>query len=480
MYKTLGVIVPVYNTEKYIRECLDSLLSQSVPFDEIIIINDGSTDKTKDICEEYASCNKNIVLVNQENQGQASARNYGMSISKSDYICFVDSDDYIEKNYVETVKKQIDNELDILFFDAETVSEISGAFSKDYYNRKRIVPQKMMTGIEFLAECYPDGYRESPCISIYKKQFLVDNNIVFPKVRIYEDNYYSFVANIRAQKLLYLPKKLYVRRYRADSTMTSVLTSEKWLQLVECIYKCWQYIEDNSLGTNEHIKDIIIRFLMHTYVSIYWISKKICNNTIDINNSLEMMQRKMADILQTTVPKAVSFETAKEIMEFHMISQKIHVSLCKTLNHDYGLIDSSYDIYTNELKNILRRLPLQSFDKIVGIYGTGNHTERLLGWYVRLVGSIKSRIVFIETNCVSEEKCYMGRPIINCDDVSKYNVEEIIVSSILFEDDMVENLSKQIGYKGLIYRFYEKNTKEIFLNVKDTATDWFMGENKHE
>ena len=91
---TLSVIVPVYNTEKYLRECLDSVINQTLKDIEIICINDGSTDRSLDILKEYALKDNRIKIIDKKNEGVAAARNDGIRIANGEFVCFMDSDDY--------------------------------------------------------------------------------------------------------------------------------------------------------------------------------------------------------------------------------------------------------------------------------------------------------------------------------------------------------------------------------------------------
>lgn len=103
----ISIIVPAYNCQLYIKECLDSLLSQTYDNLEIIVVNDGSSDNTRSICEEYSVKNSSIYLINQENKGEAGARNTGLSQASGEFIAFVDSDDYIDSNMIELLYNAI-------------------------------------------------------------------------------------------------------------------------------------------------------------------------------------------------------------------------------------------------------------------------------------------------------------------------------------------------------------------------------------
>lgn len=103
--KIVSVIVPIYNTEKYLKKCIDSILSQTYDKLEVILVNDGSTDDSLSICKEYQSFDSRIIIVSKENGGLSSARNAGLDICRGDYVTFVDSDDYLEKDAIELLVK---------------------------------------------------------------------------------------------------------------------------------------------------------------------------------------------------------------------------------------------------------------------------------------------------------------------------------------------------------------------------------------
>jgi len=110
----ISVIVPVYNVEKYLEECLDSIQNQTYSDIEVILVNDGSTDKSKEICGKYCKQDNRFQLLNQENQGLSAARNKGVEISTGEYIVFVDSDDIIKTNYLEKLMQYMAEDVDIV------------------------------------------------------------------------------------------------------------------------------------------------------------------------------------------------------------------------------------------------------------------------------------------------------------------------------------------------------------------------------
>ena len=117
MRPAVSIIVPVHNVEAYLEKCLDSLINQTFDNYEIIIVNDGSTDRSKEIAERYKDKYSNIVLINQEQKGVGEARNTGIEASKGEYILFVDSDDYIHRDTLKlTYNKSIETQADIVTF----------------------------------------------------------------------------------------------------------------------------------------------------------------------------------------------------------------------------------------------------------------------------------------------------------------------------------------------------------------------------
>ncbi len=123
--KSVSIIVPVYNVKNYLSKCIDSIISQTYTNIEVILVDDGSTDGSGNICDLYASKDKRIKAVHITNSGPSAARNCGIRAAMGDYILFVDGDDYISSTLVsETLKKAIENDADIVMFDADYVDEL--------------------------------------------------------------------------------------------------------------------------------------------------------------------------------------------------------------------------------------------------------------------------------------------------------------------------------------------------------------------
>ena len=150
----ISVIVPVYNVEKYLEECLDSIQNQTYSDIEVILVNDGSLDNSKDICEKYCKEDNRFKLINQANQGQSVARNHGVAASTGEFIAFVDSDDIIRQDYLEVLIRYMSEEVDIVesqftvhkkeFFN-ENYKEINVIFEGNSEEAIKAVPKHVLS-----------------------------------------------------------------------------------------------------------------------------------------------------------------------------------------------------------------------------------------------------------------------------------------------------------------------------------------------
>ena len=208
----VSVIIPVYNVEKYIRQCLESVTNQTLKDIEIIVVNDGTKDSSMKIAEEYLS-DKRIKIINKENGGLSSARNAGMRIAQGKYICFIDSDDFIEKNMMEELYIAIEKtncnvvESDIFLYDNKT-HKIEERKNKKYL--------KVEKGL-FLWEIYSVEVWNK----IYRKNFLLENNIFFEEGIIHEDDLFSIKVLILTNRIKHIEKSFYYYRINRFGSITS-------------------------------------------------------------------------------------------------------------------------------------------------------------------------------------------------------------------------------------------------------------------
>lgn len=212
---TLSIIVPVYNAENYLRECINSIIDQQFSDYELILINDGSTDKSGIICEEYRLRDKRIKVAHFDNRGQSAARNSGIDMSTGEYIGFVDSDDWIDsKMYSRMIDQAVDSFADVVACNYFVMKK-DGQFSA--YNQN--IPQNIVfSRDQAMREIYHNKILTfSLCNKIFHRKLF--NNIRLTEGIIFEDQDISYKLLFRANKVVYLHDSLYYYRYNNMSTL---------------------------------------------------------------------------------------------------------------------------------------------------------------------------------------------------------------------------------------------------------------------
>lgn len=231
----VSVIIPVYNVEAYLRECVESVINQTYKNLEIILIDDGSTDSSGEICDKYAEKDSRISVVHQENGGLSVARNTGLINANGDYIYFLDSDDYIAPNTLEVLVSiaEKDNS-DIVFFDAVSFTDTDDFSVNQNYIRKN--RYKTDIGyIIFSALHKSKEYHSAVYLMLLKKSFIDSNKICFIPSILHEDMVFTYQVLCLAAIVSQCNSALYYRRYRKNSIMTSSKTKNHFFS---CIAVC--------------------------------------------------------------------------------------------------------------------------------------------------------------------------------------------------------------------------------------------------
>lgn len=213
----ISVIVPVYNVEKLLPKCLDSLVSQTFKDYEIIVINDGSTDNSQKVIDEYSNkITDKIVKISKENEGQAIARNVGIKKASGEYIMFVDSDDYIDKKTLECCyNKALVEKADVVCFDYQLIDK---GILKCTENLKKMSKDKIKNYI--LSQI-------GPCFKLIKADLIKNNNLYFPTLRAYEDIAVVPAYALFTKNIVTINEKFYYYVLRSGSTMNQTNYSEK-------------------------------------------------------------------------------------------------------------------------------------------------------------------------------------------------------------------------------------------------------------
>ena len=179
----LSIIVPIYNADKYLEKCLDSIVNQTYKKIEIILVNDGSTDNSEKIVQEYQKKSNKIVYYKKENSGIADTRNFGISKATGNYLLFVDSDDYIDTDLIKNLSPYMNEKIDLIKFklnrvnqNGDTLEEVKGAVFEETDGQ---------TAFDKLYAT--DVLLDSPCVYLYRKNYITHNNFQFQVGTYHED-----------------------------------------------------------------------------------------------------------------------------------------------------------------------------------------------------------------------------------------------------------------------------------------------------
>lgn len=219
----ISIIIPVYNTEEFVEEAVRSIMNQTLKDIEIIIINDGSTDNSLSIIKRLANEDNRIQIYSQKNQGLSITRNQGISYANGKYLYFMDSDDFLEPEALEICfLKSEENTLDFIFFDADILNKNTNYNINLNYQRKDCTnPNIVYNGIQiFTILIESSKYTPSACLNLIKTEFLKKINLQFFPNIIHEDQLFSSLLYLQANRVMCVHKDFFKRRLRNDSIMT--------------------------------------------------------------------------------------------------------------------------------------------------------------------------------------------------------------------------------------------------------------------
>lgn len=278
MYK-ISVIIPVYNSQDFLKKCLDSVLNQSLDNYEVIVIDDGSTDKSLEIIKSFSNKYSNLTYKSKINEGQAVARNLGIETAKGEYVCFVDSDDYIDKYMLEKLyKKAISEKADIVVCD----------FFEEYKNKT--IPRKALyINAENIAKSYMVSMA-GPCWKIIKTSLFKNNSIKFLENCIYEDLAIIPALALYTDKISYYNESLYHYIIREESTMQK----KNYNKSMESIFDVINFVYDKFKDKNyqAELEFLYINHLLYAG----------CGRFLQYKNTEDMIL-KIRNIMKEKFPK---------------------------------------------------------------------------------------------------------------------------------------------------------------------------------
>ena len=260
----ISVIIPAYNVEKYIEKCLESLKKQTLKNFEIIVIDDGSKDNTKEVVEQYIEKNKEIKIscYSKENGGLASARNYGVKYAKGEYISFLDADDYLEEDLFEKLNKYMEENIDLIKFKMKRVNEKGKCIEKidgpTFENK---------TGEEaYELLCTNDLYMDPACIYLYRKEFFVKEQFQY-RLRYHEDFGLTSLIIIKAKTVA--STNIYGYNYvQTSESLTRSENPKKELIRAKDLLKHYDYMDGKieSYQVSKRTKELVKRYYTNSLI----------------------------------------------------------------------------------------------------------------------------------------------------------------------------------------------------------------------
>lgn len=282
----ISIIIPVYNVEKYLDKCLKSVSNQSYKDWECILVDDGSSDKSGIICDKWHTFDNRFLVIHQKNQGVSQARNIGLKQAQGQYICFVDSDDWITPHYLQSMINNMSDDVDIVVsgitsFKEDKVVNIQLPIQNNIYSMNPNSADKFIADIDLFY---------GPVSKLYKKEIIRTHNITFPiDISLGEDMTFVFSYLSYTKKIASIHESHYFYRRFDSGTLSTI----KHKNLFEIYMRLWNlrmnFIQKKGMWNHNveiyfarhlwgNIYDILINDIAPSYILI-----KHVLNTIDIN-----------------------------------------------------------------------------------------------------------------------------------------------------------------------------------------------------
>lgn len=432
----ISVVVPIYNVEKYLNKCVDSIINQSYKNLEIILVDDGSTDNSSKICDEYLKKDNRIKVIHKKNGGLSDARNTGLDSAKGNYISFIDSDDYISSDYYEKmINKIIKDKSDLCITDIKTVYENDNyEFVNKAYNGEA-------TSIGFINT----GLAASACNKLFKRELF--NKYKFEKGKINEDIAVIIPILANVKKISYVEKTYYYYVQRGNSIQNSSF-SYKRFDIIHSVDLTLDRIKDNK--NYSEIKDALV--FNQIVVLLLYVIPKISN--------IFYRSRIIKEYYKLT--KKYNIKNNKYYLEFlsntgkkHRIYYKLLFDLCfNRLSFLCSLLIAIYDI----AKVFLKKSVIKKVDDDVLVREAINNSNRSdygLSISVVIPNYNYSRFLSQRIHSILSQKVKI-KEIIVLDDCSTDNSIEKI-------DELKELLGKYVNFRTI---YNKENSGSAFKQWK--------------
>lgn len=251
----VSIVIPVYQSKSYITVCVESVLNQTYKNTEIILVDDGSDDGSEELCDEYSRKNDNILCVHQKNKGVSSARNAGMDLAKGEYILFVDSDDYIESDYLENAVSRLDKDfVDAYLCGYQNVKNNGKVKEKQYYPfiNDTVFQYGELNGI--MMRLFNSSTLHAIGTKVYKKSIIEQYGIRFnEKWKYYEDIYFCLSYILRCKKIYVQKRVMYYYRKDTCNSLSKQSRNYNYANIYKTYILLYQLTNHNQISDKDKI-----------------------------------------------------------------------------------------------------------------------------------------------------------------------------------------------------------------------------------
>ncbi|GFI16801.1 putative glycosyltransferase EpsJ [Lachnospiraceae bacterium] len=413
----ISVIVPVYNVEKYLDECIQSVLKQTYDKFELICVNDGSTDYSLDILEKYCEQDQRIKVITQKNQGLSVARNTGIEHAKGKYLLFLDGDDLLEDYTLNDLCRIAEEKnVDIINFDASVFFmnlDMYDGKLVNYYLRNK--SYGLMSGKQLFTEMMQSGdYCDSACLLFLKRKWLEENKLKFYPGILYEDCLFTTQCMLKVEKIVHINNRYYRYRIRENSIMTSELTSKNMYGRLICYHHFCRYLYTEQFTSEQELA-------LTEFTRIIYSAMKVM-----VDKLSEVEVEKLAKM---PITGTMRFELEQIGLNWNRMKKYSEQNAIET-----RLIET---IKSKEINQ-------------VEIYGAGVRGKRFLE-FLRL-NEIEDKVkAFVVTKRASQPDNLLGIPIKSIDEGWKIDNKSLVIISFMGEDaKKLFKKYKEQGYKNIL------------------------------
>lgn len=326
----VSVIIPVYNVREYLVECVDSILAQTYEKLEIILIDDGSSDTSSDICDQYANKYEMITVIHQENRGLSAARNVALNIATGEYVTFVDSDDYVSKEFVEYLLKiALENDAELTmcdtykFFDNDSIKLANERDTPKCYNAESALEDML----------YRKNITSYACAKLYKRELFEE--IRFPEGQLFEDLFTIYKIIDLCSNICWGSAQMYFYRQRRGSIVNSKFDERK-LSVVKAGVQIEKFVKSNYPAIENAAISKIFVSAVDQYRRIpndsrYDVEKNYLESLIYKNRRIVLWDKKNKGMVRGIAFVAcINIKLLRKICRFYtFLNEKMHFQLKK-------------------------------------------------------------------------------------------------------------------------------------------------------